>query len=400
MECSVPGARLSGVVVPSLVAAFGAIPDPRRAASVRYPLPALLALVVLGLLAQQESVLGIAEWAAHQEATLLAAVGLPSGASPCQSTLHRVLAQLDPVAVGQVLAQHFQALVPADPAVRGGQAVAVDGKALRGARRGQVPAPPTVQLLTAFCHDQQVVLAQVPVHQTTERHAAELTVASDLLGHLDWQGRVLTGDALYCQRALCQQVLAGGGDYCVVVKDNQATLKADIALLFASPPPATTVPTPDRRCATTQDWGHGRTHEQRTLVASSDLNAYLDWPGVAQVFQLTRTWQEHGHPQQHVTYGLTSLPPDQAGPPRLLALRRGHWQIENALHYVKDVVLREDASLVHHRAGPLLLALLRNTALNLLRLTSVRAVTSQRRTFACRPAAALALLIMPLATRA
>lgn len=150
----------------------------------------------------------------------------------------------------------------------------------------------------------------------------------------------------------------------------------------------------------TTDRGHGRRQEVRHLVASTDLSAYLDWPGSAQVFRLERTWHERGTGKRVLHYGITSRSP-QAGPPdRLLALKRAHWRIENQLHFVKDVVLREDASLVHCGQGPTVLVLLREAALNRLRRGGVRQISARLRFHSQYPAAAVALLLNPPPTRA
>ena len=111
----------------------------------------------------------------------------------------------------------------------------------------------------------------------------------------------------------------------------------------------------------------------RHLVASTDLTGYLDWPGVAQVVRVERTWRERGQPKRQVRYGITSLPPAVGPAARLLALKRGHWRIENRLHRPKDVTLGEDASLVHLGQGPTVLAMLRDAAVSLLHRAGVRA---------------------------
>ena len=182
------------------------------------------------------------------------------------------------------------------------------------------------------------------------------------------------------------------------MRDNQPTLLADLALLFDPPPTVPAAPLSDRREAATLERGHGRTHDRRHLIASTDLNRYLDWPGVAQAFRLERTWREKGLPKGEVHYGLTSLPPDHADPARLLALRRGHWQIENALHYTKDVTLGEDRSLSHTGAGPTVMALLRDAALSLLRRAGHHAIARQLRAHTDQPLAALALVLHPPTT--
>ncbi len=224
------------------------------------------------------------------------------------------------------------------------------------------------------------------------RLAAGLTQEA-LAARVDWPGRVLTGDALFCQRGLCRQVLAAGGDYLLLVRENQPTLHHDLVLLFDPPHDAPALPLLDRREARTLEKGHGRTHDQRHLVASTDLTDYLDWPGVAQVFRLERTWRAGGTRHRQVMYGITSLPPAVSDAARLLALKRGHWQIEHRLHRAKDVTLGEDRSLIHVGAGPTVMALLRDTALGLLHRSGCRAVASRLRAHADHPAAALALVL-------
>ena len=197
---------------------------------------------------------------------------------------------------------------------------------------------------------------------------------------------MLTGGALFCQRKLCAQVLAAGGDYLVLVKEHQPTLLADLALLFDPPaalgPPALL----DRREASTRDRGHGRQEEVRHLIASTDLAAYLDWPGLAQVFRLERTWREHGATK----YGITSLSPEAGPPERLLALKRGtpasgYPAIENRLHRVKDVTLGEDQSTLHCGQGPTVMAFLRDAALSLLRRAGIHQIAARLRAHAPGP---------------
>jgi predicted transposase YbfD/YdcC len=241
-------------------------------------------------------------------------------------------------------------------------------------------------------HEQGIVLAQEPIdsNEPADKAEAELTVAPALLARLDWHGRVMTGDALFCQRNLCQQVVQAGGDYLLLVKDNQPTLREDIRLLFE--PPADSLPLDDRREARTVEDGHGRHHETRHLIASTDLLGYSDWPSLAQVFRIERTWQEHGTTKREVHYGVTSLPPDIADADRLLALRRGHWQIENALNHVKDVTMGEDRSLVHLDNGPSVMAMLRDLSISLLRRVGCRTIAKRLRHNSRHPEGAVALL--------
>lgn len=384
---------------PSLTAAFTTVPDPRRATSVTYPLSAVLALTVAALLANQHAVLAIAPWGARQRRVLLVHLGFPTGRTPCQSTLQRLFRRLDPDAVSAALHAHFAPTVAPNPAARGGQGIAIDGKAQRGRLPYQTGGCP-VHVLTAFCPDDGVVQAQESIKRGATKSDGELTAAPALLARLDWRGRVLTGDALFCQRRLCQQVLAAGGAYLLLVKENQPTLYQDSTLLF-DPPGAVRPPAlDDRHEARTVERGHGRQDEVRHLLASTDLRGYLDWPGAAQGFWVERTWWEKGQPKRQVRYGVTSLPPRVGTAARLLVLKHGHWHIENRPHRPKDVSLGEDTSLVHLGQGPTVLALLRDAALSLLHRANVGAITARLRHYSQHPEQAVALVCGPPPTHA
>ncbi len=383
----------------SLAAAFADVPNPRRQASIRYPLPAILAMAVAALLANHTSVLAIAEWGADQDAATLTALGFPAERTPCQSTLQRLFAKLNGDALSAVLTA---AIAPAAvPDAAAPQGVALDGKAQRGRRRFP-GADGLVHALSTYCHDTGLVLAQAPIAAPgdPERGTDELAVAPALLDRLDWHDRVLTGDALFCQRDLCAQVLAAGGDYLLAVKANQHALHTDIALLFDPPAGTHWLPLRDCRITTTLDYGHGRTQDRRVLVASTDLAGYLDWPGHAQVVRIERTWIAHDAMHRAVRYAITSLGPERADAARLLAISRGHWTIENGLHRTKDVTFGEDASLIHAGQGPTVMALLRDAAISVLHLAGVTRITARQRRHSQHPERAVALVVDPLPTHA
>ena len=206
----------------------------------------------------------------------------------------------------------------------------------------------------------------------TGDHEGELTEAPALLAALPLTGRVVTGDALYCQRALCDQIRAAGGDYLVLVKENQPTLLGDIRTLFDEPPPREVFGHAAQAGA-----GHGR-REERRLWASMALATYLEWPGVQQVGKVTRTVTHRGRTSGETRYFVTSLGP-AADPDRLLALVRGHRRIENRLHYVRDVTLGEDASRVRSGAAPHVMSIVRNAVLTLLRAAACHNVAASLR---------------------
>ncbi len=205
-----------------------------------------------------------------------------------------------------------------------------------------------------------------------EKREAELTVAPRVVAALPVAGAVVTGDALYCQRAVCAQIVAAGGDYLFFVKGNQPTLEAAITLLFDQPPPGEVVATAEQRDR------HGSRHETRQVWASSALTDYLDWPGCQQVGRITRSWTEHDRTGGETRHFVTSLPA-HVGPAALLGRGRGHWGIENRLHHVRDVTLGEDASRVRSGAAPRVLAALRNTVIALLRATGATNIAAALR---------------------
>lgn len=210
-------------------------------------------------------------------------------------------------------------------------------------------------------------------------------MAPAVLAAVPLAGRVVTGDALYAQRALCAQIVAAGGNYVFIVKRNQPELHADIALLFGEPPPG------ERFGYAEQRGRHGDRREVRRLWASTALEGHLDWPGARQVLKVAREVERKGQRRSEVRYAVTSLGPG-VGPGRLLALVRGHWAIENQLHWVRDVSFGEDACRVRMGAAPQVLAALRNVVLGLLRRHGATNIAAALRHNGWQPRAVLHLL--------
>ena len=145
--------------------------------------------------------------------------------------------------------------------------------------------------------------------------------------------------------------------------------------------------------ARTADKGHGR-QELRRLMSTTALNGYLDWPDVGQVFELERVRVRAGKTEVEVAWGITSLGRDRADARRLLALARGHWGIENRLHWVRDETLGEDRCRVRTGSSPQVLAAVRNVAVHLLEGVEASSKAAATRRFAVHPDTALPLLFM------
>jgi predicted transposase YbfD/YdcC len=218
-------------------------------------------------------------------------------------------------------------------------------------------------MVSAWAGQTGLTLGQVAV----DAKSNEITAMPELLELLDLHDKIVTIDAMGCQTDIAETIVAGGGDYILAVKANQPTLQTEIQVAFA------TAPTPLERSSrlyTTEDQGHGR-EEQRTvqvLPARSHLSTAQRalWLGVLSIVMVTRVvWCEAtGKESLEVSYFLSSLPPNAR---RIGAAIRSHWSIENGLHWVLDVVFREDARRLYDRTAAENVAFLNRLALSLLR---------------------------------
>jgi predicted transposase YbfD/YdcC len=347
----------------SLLDHLAHIADPRQRRGRRHTLAAVLAVAVAAVLAGARSLAAIGEWAADAPGPVLAALGARrdplTGAfrPPAEATVRRVLARVDPdaldLAIGRWLADQDQPR-PFPPPPRRRRAIAVDGKTLRGARHA--PAGRQVHLLAAMDHTTRAVLAQRQV----DGAPGEVRGFRPLLEGLDLAEQVVTADALHTHADTAEFLVSSKqAHYLFTVKANQPTLLDRCARL-----PWHHVPELDRTC----DRGHGRI-ELRTLKAVSVR--HFGFPHAAQVVQVTRKTRDlHASARGWRTvsvYAISSLTFAQASPARLADLLRGHWAIENGLHYVRDVTFAEDASQVRAGTIPRAMASLRNLAIGSLR---------------------------------
>jgi predicted transposase YbfD/YdcC len=362
-----------------LLDVIATIPDVRARRGKRHPLAGVLALACVATLCGARSYGVVAEWghtAREVDPALLRSLGLGRHGAPSSATLHRIFRRIDVGALEWALGHWAQEVLAAVPAPAGQlEGIALDGKTLRGTRTEAVPG---LHLLSAVSHRLGLTLGQIPVGEKTN----EIPLAHTLLVGLLLEGRVLTMDALLTQRAIAQAIVDQGGDYLMVAKDNQPTLRAAIALLFATPGEA--APTMTQTCST--DRAHAR-RERRTLQASTALTSYLDWPGLAQVFRVERRVVDTatGEVRRELVYGLTSLTANRADATALLRLLRDHWTIENRCHWVRDVTYDEDRSQARTGAIPQVMAALRNLAIGLLRLAGFSAIAPPTRRLAALP---------------
>jgi predicted transposase YbfD/YdcC len=367
----------------SLYAHLLTLTDHRVPRGVRYPLPVLLTIATLAKLAEQNAPRAIADWARLRAPALADLFGLDRPTMPHATTWNRAFGgAIDPQQSSRPVADFL--LAATTPPPRGTRkrrcgmiAVCLDGKTVRGT----IPAGMTrgVHLLAAYLPQQGIVLVEVAV----EGKENEIVTAREVRSLIDVQGCVVTGDALFAQRALSRRIRRQGGDYLWCVEGNQETLYGDIATLF------TTAPLPalldDFLTATSLDTAHGR-YEERRRTASSLLVGYTTWPAARRVFRLERrALMEDGSWRASVAYGITSLPRSVADAARLLALARGYWGIENGLLYRRDATLGEDRSQLRRGNGPQVLATLNDLAVGRLLREGRTNAAAGRRIYAAFP---------------
>ena len=208
----------------SLMELLEGLHDPRRRQGKRHPLPALLGLAVVAMLAGMTSYEAIVQYGKERGGEFLKLLGFTSKKGLCKATYSRVFRRIDVADFETRVGQWIQGrLGPGDA-----PHLAIDGKTARGSREGDTPG---VHLVCAYAPEVKAVLAQLRVDAKTNEHKAAL----ELLGVLPLKGKVVTGDAMFTHRDVCAAVINGGGDYVLPVKENQPTLAQDIAAAFAEP---------------------------------------------------------------------------------------------------------------------------------------------------------------------
>lgn len=335
--------------------------DTRKRRGIRYALDVLLTLFILAKLCGQNKPSGIADWVQLRGEDFRAALNLKHQKLPHHSTYRRVFSEVvNEDELEKIVAEYLSQLP------RSGQAVviAIDGKTVRGTITPEDPFG--LHLLAAYLPGEGIVLMQMVVEKDKEN---EIVVAPKLLNCLDLRNAVVVGDAMQTQRELSIQIVAAGGSFVWIVKDNQPKTREAIEFLFTPQPniPGVGNPPMDFQSATTTEKQAGRI-EERTITVSSMLNDYLDWPHLAQVFKLERrfTHLASGKVEAETQYGLTNLLPKDASPQRLLAIVRSEWGIESGLHYRRDVTYEEDKTRMTKKSMARVMAIINNLVISLL----------------------------------
>jgi predicted transposase YbfD/YdcC len=357
------------VLAPSLRTVLGGVVDPRKRRGVRHGLVVVLTAAVCAVAAGARSFVAVAEWVADLPTEVAAALGVEHRC-PSESTIRRLISRVDPDRFDAALGGFVQRLCASawaaqTAAARRRRVFAVDGKSLRGSRHHDREGDEVAgrHLLAVIDQHTRVVLGQVQVAGKTNEITAFTPLLNTLTG-IDLAGVVITADALHTQRDHVEDLHRRGAHWVLTVKGNQPRLRRQLAAL-----PWREIEPGHRRAET----AHGR-REIRSLKVVI-IAAGIEFPHARQAIQVTRRTRpvnartgRKGRWHIETVYAITDLDPHQARPDELATWIRGHWQIENGLHWVRDVTFAEDLSQVRTGAGPQVMASLRNLVISLHRL--------------------------------
>ncbi len=333
--------------------------DPRKPSNgTRHDFQELLVMTIAAVLSDCDTMEDVVEWSRMHESWLRRFMVLKHGI-PSEDTFLRIFRLLDPKGfeacfrrwVGQVVTQ-----------LNG--TIAVDGKTVRGSGTGGEQA---IQMVSAFATELGLVLGQEKVASKSN----EITAIPELLDALYLKGFLVSIDAMGCQKAIARQIVGKKADYLLAVKGNQPGLLQAIQDAFI-----------DQQQAVMHiadlDTGHGRIVAQRcSILPAAGIVPEADWPGCAVIARIDSLRQVKGKTSElEQRYYISSR---NLAPSALAEAVRSHWAIENQLHWVLDVTMREDASTIRKDNAPENLSLLKKIVLNILRTdTSGRKKTSLR----------------------
>ncbi len=346
------------VTVPlrSIVKHFESLPDPRHTRNRRHLLVDVITLAVCGVIVGCSGPSAIERWAKAKKEWLQELLALPNGI-PSRDCIRRVLCALKPEAFQTCFQSWMASLLSEDE----DKTVAIDGKTLRRSHDQSHGLGP-LHMVSAWASENGLALGQV----ATEEKSNEITAIPALIDRIDVKGAIVTIDAMGCQKEIAKRIVEAKGDYVLAVKDNQPKLHEAIKDLFSDERQGDLLKMPHREHQTSEK-GHGRKDERCYVLAKIPRNFPLkdQWPGVKAVGMAVRvTEKSDGTTSGDVRYFISSR---YLSGKRFAQAVRGHWGIENSLHWVLDVTFDEDQSRTRERHMADNLSWLRRFAISLLK---------------------------------
>jgi predicted transposase YbfD/YdcC len=347
----VPGALGEAIV---FLKYFNDLPDPRQRGKVVYPLDEVLLLCLLAVLAGSEAITDIARFG-EKKLDLLRRFRPFRDGTPAHDHLGDILATLDAEQFQRCFVAWVAALTGAPADV-----IAIDGKTVRRSGHKKGSKPP-IHMVSAFAARQRLVLGQVKVADKSN----EIVAIPALLEMMAIEGAIVSIDAMGCQRDIAATIVAKKADFVLALKGNQGTLREDVEL-FAAEQKANGFKDTKVSHDKTVDGDHGRI-ETRVCTVFHDV-AWLqerhDWPGLQRVVMVESTREIGDKVEPETRFYITSLVwmASQLGP-----AIRAHWAIENSLHWVMDMVFRDDECRLRTDHAPANFTTIKHMALNLIR---------------------------------
>jgi predicted transposase YbfD/YdcC len=348
----------------SITEAFADLPDPRMDRNRRHELIDILTIALCAVLCGANTWEQIALHGRAKEAWFKRFLSLPNGI-PSHDTFYRVFSGLAPVA----FADRFGRWMAAACEATGLTPIAIDGKSARRAKRPT--ATGCLHHVSAWAAGNALTLGQVAVPDGSN----EVAVIPELLRVLDLGGAIVTIDAAGTQTENARLIRAGGGHYLLPAKGNQPALEAAAHAVFERACAADFAGIRHDQHATTE-YGHGRHEERHVTVIYEPAGIPADWPDVAAVVLVGRERTANGKTESTAHYYITSHAGTAA---EIGGLIRGHWGIENGLHWVLDVVFREDESRTRDTNAGANLSMLRKVAVSLLKNAKTKGSIETRR---------------------
>lgn len=339
--------------VTTLLAPFTTLTDPRVNRRKRHHLLDLLFIALCAVVSGANDCVAMAKFGTSKRTWLDKYLDLPNG-TPSHDTFTRVFAALD----GQAFVACFLDWVESLQEATKGQLVAIDGKTARATldkAKNQNP----LHVVSAWVAENHLLLGQ----EVVDEKSNEITAIPKLLQVLELTGAIVTLDAMGCQKEIAATIRDKKADYVLAVKGNQDHLQEDILAAFAAVDEGqSTVPVHTHRA---KDKGHGRveTRTTQTMAVPQTLRNREAWRDLTSIARCTRTYQENGQEKSEVRYFISSLPPR---PKKVAQAIRGHWRIENGLHWILDMYFAEDRNRARAGNAAANLALLRRWVISLL----------------------------------
>ena len=336
---------------------FASLKDPRlKNHNHRHYLTDILAITVLGTICGADGWVEIVDFARAKKEWLKTFLKLPNGI-PSHDTFGRVFSLLDP----QMFFECFLEWVQSLNLSLSNEVIAFDGKTLRGSHNRKKGKQP-LHLVSAWASNQQILLGQIK----TEDKSNEITAIPQLLKMIDVKDAIVTIDAMGCQKKIAKQIIKQGGNYVLSLKDNQPTLRQDVASIFAKGTERQFKKMLHRRVRK-KDHGHGRidTRVYTLISAREELEFKRRWPGLSGIGKIESTRNINNVIETEVRYFLTSLSYEKIDD--FARAARQHWGVENNLHWSLDVSFKEDLSRIRIGYAAENLATVRRIALNLVK---------------------------------